>query len=183
MKSSLRRFLVVIAGCATAALSQNEKHFSLTMSPFHLALPVLELTGEYALSPKVGAAAIAGYGGVKETGISGNKINIPVLELGAQFNYYVTGSFRSGLQLGAELLWLKISPPDQQGITVKANGAAAGPFVGYKWIWGSGFTLFLQGGYEKLFAQAKAKDANGQEIQNSVEDGIPLLNVNLGWSF
>ncbi len=183
MKLRAHYILALLVFGVTAVFSQGDKNFSLTMSPLHLALPVIELTGEYALSPKVGAAAIAGYGGIKETGISGNKINIPVLELGAQFNYYVIGSFHRGLQLGAELLWIKVSPPDQQGITVAANGAAAGPFVGYKWIWGSGFTLFLQGGYERLFAQAKAKDANGQEIQASVEDGIPLLNINLGWSF
>jgi hypothetical protein len=41
----------------------------------------------------------------------------------------------------------------------------------------------IQGGYEFLVAQTKAVDASGQEIESSVDDGIPLLNVNIGWSF
>lgn len=131
----------------------------------------------------MGVAAIAGYGEIEETGIFSDKVNIPVLELGGQFNYYAIGSFRHGLQVGGERLWIKVSPPEQEGITLAANGTAAGPFVGYKWMARSSFTLFVQAGYQQLFAQAKAKDATGQEVEGSVEDGIVLLNINLGWSF
>ena len=56
--------LLTAAVCLTAPAprAQSDRAFSLTLSPFHLAMPVFELTGEYALSPKSGIAAIGGYG-------------------------------------------------------------------------------------------------------------------------
>lgn len=166
--------------------AQSERKFSLTMSPIHLAFPVLELTGEYALSPDFGIAAIGGYGSIeveKSNGISTSKEDIPILELGAQAMYYPWGDFNGGMQLGAELLWLKIFIPEEEGVTVSANGVAIGPMVGYKWILGFGLTFDVQGGYQFLFAQAKAKNAAGEELESSVDSGVPLLNLNMGWSF
>jgi len=152
------------------------------LSPFHLAAPIFEVTGEYALSPKLGVAGILGYGSITDTGVGNTKVKIPVLEIGTQLNYYLLGTFKHGMQAGGELLWLKFDPPEEQGITASANGFAIGPFLGYKWA-PSGLTIVIQGGYQLLFAQSKEMDSNGQELEGSVDGGIVLLNMNAGWSF
>jgi len=183
---SLKRFgilILTVLGFTTASQAQSEKTISITLSPIHLAFPIVEVTGEYALAPQFGVAGIFGYGSMTVDNSSGKSVKMPVLELGGQAAYYVLGSFRHGMQLGGELLWIKVSPPKDQGVTVAANGVAAGPFLGYKWVADFGLTLFIQGGYEFLFAQAKATDATGREIQSSADGGVPLLNLNLGWSF
>ena len=51
------------------------------------------------------------------------------------------------------------------------------------WTAVSGLTFDIQAGYEKFLAQVKAKDRLGNEIEDSVQGGIPLINLNLGWSF
>jgi hypothetical protein len=166
-----------------AAQAQQDKTFSLTISPFHLAMPVVELTGEYALSQDFGIAGIAGFGQMTAENNLGEEKDIPVLELGGQLDYYAVGSFRHGMQVGAELLWIKISPPENEGVTVSANGIAVGPLLGYKWAARFGLTLMAQLGWEFLFAQAEAQDRNGQEIEGSAEGQTLLLNLNAGWSF
>lgn len=177
------RFLTALAVCVAAAQAQTEQRFTLSFSPFHLALPVVEIMGEYALSPKFAVAAIGGFGSISVENSQNKLVTMPVLELGAQANYYVVGSFRHGMQLGAELLWLKIDPPTDQGVLVDVNGMALGPFVGYKWAARFGLTFMVQGGYEFLFAQADAKDEFGREAESSAESGVVLFNSNVGWSF
>ena len=184
---SLKRFgiliLAALGSAAVQAQAQADKIFSLTISPVHLILPIVEFTGEYALSRDFGIAAIGGYGSIQVKNSASKDIKLPVLELGAQAAYYALGSFRHGMQVGGELLWIKVSPPKDEGVTVAANGVAVGPFLGYKFISSFGLTVFVQGGYEFLFAQAKATDATGKEIEASADGGLPLLNINLGWSF
>jgi len=178
--SALLLAFVIGLGVARA---QPEKTFSLTISPIHLLLPAVELTGEYALTQKLGIAGIAGYGKTTTENSLNENVDIPILELGGQLDYYAIGSFRHGMQVGAEVLWIKVSPPKDQGVTLAGNGLAVGPLLGYKWAAGFGLTIFLQGGYEFLFAQAKAEDPSGQEIDSSIDSGIPLVNANVGWSF
>lgn len=180
------RFLLLAFACLTTAHAQTERTFSLTMSPVHLAFPIFEFTGEYAVSPKFGLAGIGGYGSTdleKSDGTTTTTEEIPVLELGAQAMYYPWGDFNGGMQVGAELLWIKVFIPEEEGVTVSANGVAIGPLAGYKWVTSFGLTFVVQGGYQFLFAQAKAKNSAGDEIESSVDSGIPLLNLNVGWSF
>jgi hypothetical protein len=175
-------FALALALGSGAAQAQD-KTFSLTISPFHLLLPVVELTGEYALSQDFGLAGIAGFGQITQENRLGDELDIPVLELGGQLDYYAVGSFRHGMQVGAELLWLKIYPPKNRGVTVTANGIAVGPLLGYKWAARFGLTFMVQLGYEFLLAQSLAKDQNGQEIEGSTDTHTVLLNMNAGWSF
>jgi len=167
----------------TAAQAEPERSFSLTISPIHLALPVLEFTGEYALAPNFGVAAIAGYGTTELEHSDGTKEDIGILELGAQAAYYLFGDFKGGMQVGGELLWIKPFLPKEEDITVSANGVAIGPMLGYKWVTEFGLTIFLQGGYQFLFASAKAENSAGEEAEASGDTGIPLVNINAGWSF
>lgn len=180
------RFILLSFACLTTAYAQPERTFSLTMSPIHAALSIFEFTGEYAVSPKFGVAGIGGYGGLeldKTDGTTTTKEDIPVLELGAQAIYYPWGNFNGGMQVGAELLWLKLFIPEEENVEVSVNGVAIGPMLGYKWVMGFGLTFDVQGGYQFLFAQAKGNDAEGTEVEASTDTGIPLINLNAGWSF
>jgi hypothetical protein len=169
--------------CLAAAQAETERSFSLTISPLHLIMPFYEFTGENALSPKFGVAAIGGYGSTELEYSDGSTKDIGIMELGAQAAYYVFGDFNGGMQVGGEVLWIKPFLPKESDVTVSVNGVAVGPMVGYKWVTEFGLTIFLQGGYEFLFAGAKAKNSAGEEIEASAETGVPLLNINAGWSF
>jgi hypothetical protein len=61
--------------------------------------------------------------------------------------------------------------------------AAVGPLIGYKLITSAGFTFFVQGGFQYVFVHAEASDDQGQSAQADASDFIPLLNLNVGWSF
>jgi hypothetical protein len=91
----------------------------------------------------------------------------------------------SSLQLGAEVLYLHVSTNRFEGATVEAaaGGVALGPFIGYKLITAIGFTFFAQGGFEYLAARAEATDSQGNTDHNEQAAFIPLLNLNVGWSF
>lgn len=183
MLSKRYGFLLSFAICLSSVQAQSVKRFSLTTSPIHLTFPVFELTGEYALAPKFGVAAIGGFGGMDVKNSVGNTVGLPVLELGLQANYYLVGDFGHGMQVGGELLWIKVDPPKDEGVTVDVNGLAVGPMVGYKWAASFGLTFMAQAGYQFLFAKAEAEDANGQQVEGSSSTGVPLINLNLGWSF
>jgi hypothetical protein len=146
--------------------------FSLTISPLHLFLPVVELTGEARVHDKVGVAVVGGAGKYTDDSVN---ISATVYELGAQVRFYVLGDFRQGLQLGAELLYLHLNAPD---IVATGEGLAIGPFIGYKIIVDAGFTFEAQLGFEHVSAQAQSGGSS-----ESQKDYIPLLNLNIGWSF
>ncbi|MFT4976662.1 MAG: hypothetical protein ACI8S6_002567 [Myxococcota bacterium] len=146
---------------------------AVTASPIHLTIPLLEVTGEVKLAPKISAALIAGYGIPDGTD--------SVIELGAQGRYYVLGDFRSGLQLGAEAIYLRVSASDS-GVTATGSGATFGPFVGGKWTADIGFTVDGQVGVQWSGISASATD--GETTASASEsDMSPLININLGWSF
>lgn len=149
-----------------------DKHVSVTISPLHLASPIVELTGEGRAADKAGIAAIAGVG--KASGY-------PAWELGAQGRYYLLGSFDHGMQLGGEILYVHLGTSEG---TVRASGAggAVGPFVGYKIAARFGLTFDAQLGAEYLFASANASSGSST-ASTSDSRIIPLLNLNLGWSF
>jgi hypothetical protein len=159
--------------------------FSLTISPFHLILPIYEFTGEFNINQNLGLALIGGYGNVKISKFDSdpqfsNDI-LKIYEIGGQINYYPIGSFDHGLQLGVEVLYVGIIG-NHENIEISANGIAVGPFIGYKIIFDSGFTLNFQLGYEKIFAYGKASDGTNS-ASDSGTDNIVLLNINAGWSF
>ena len=152
---------------------QMEKSFSLTISPFHLAMPVLELTAEKAVSPKLGIAGIAGFGSVPVENNLGEKKSIPILELGGQLDYYVVGSFRHGMQVGAEAVWIKVFIPDDEGVVVSANGIAVGPLLGYKWAARFGLTFMVQGGYQCCSRRRRVRMRRGTKSNRPRIRGFP----------
>jgi len=162
---------------AESADDHPRRVFSLTMSPLHLFLPVVELTGEARVADKLGIAGIAGAGKVSDDSASGTKLTAGVWELGAQVRYYLFGDFRHGMQLGAELLYMHLSSSE---LAVSGAGVAVGPFAGYKIITDIGFTFDAQLGVEYVAARAETNDLARKASDHSF---IPLLNLNVGWSF
>ena len=153
------------------------RNASLTISPVHLILPMAELTAEFRPAANVGVAIIGGIGRV--TGTTGlQTITATATEIGAQFNYYFLRDF-TGLHAGVEAIYLHIGDIEQDS-TVTAAGLAAGPYLGYKWTSGVGFTLMAQLGVEFVIARAKSSSTMMMAEQKNT---IPLLNLNAGWSF
>ena len=147
--------------------------FSLTISPLHLVLPVVELTAEARAHDKIGVALIGGGGKYTDPNVSG--ISASVYEVGGQVRAYVLGDFRHGMQLGGELLYLHL---DDKRLSATGEGLAIGPFVGYKIMTDIGFTFDAQVGFEYITARAQASGST-----NNDKSIIPLLNLNVGWSF
>ncbi len=150
---------------------------AVTWSPIHLTLPVFELTGEVRVMPKMGVALVLGAGSVTVDD-GGPKVKVSVYEVGGQFRYYVLGDFRHGMQLGAELLYLHASGSTSVESAVAA-GTAVGPFLGYKFTAGIGFTFDAQLGFERLFLAGQSSSGSSSSDAKT----IPMLNLNVGWSF
>jgi hypothetical protein len=146
--------------------------FSLTISPLHLILTVVELTGEARVHDKVGLAVIGGAGKFRDSLVG---VSATVIEAGAQVRYYVVGDFRHGMQLGAELLYLHLDFSDS---VATGEALAIGPFIGYKVIADAGFTFDVQLGFE----HASVRDSSGSPSNRDLKY-IPLLNLNIGRSF
>ncbi len=168
--------LTVFAQEAMPVAVSAPRLYSLTLSPVHLALPVVELTGEYRMAPKVSAALIGGFGSITA---DDNKFS--VIEAGAQARYYPLNTTKHEPHLGVEALWLHIAGDDLDNTDVSGTGAglAVGPFIGYKYTASFGLTFDSQVGYQFLALKADATDGSSA----SDSKGIVLLNLNLGWSF
>lgn len=176
---------LALLAISSPALAQDgaEHQLSLTLSPVHLAFPVVEVTGEYAYTRQVGLAAIVGVGNLEATSDDGTKTSIFLYELGVQGRYYILGDFEHGLQLGVEALHVGASgETEDSNISSSAAGLAIGPFVGYKFVASFGLTVDIQGGVQYVAVGASASDGE-ESASASNSDTIPLLNLNLGWSF
>lgn len=137
---------------------------SITTSPIHLLIPIVEVTAEFRVDDRVG---IAGIGGI------GSTLGILIGEVGASGRYYPFGDFDHGMQLGAEAIFVAAGT-SPNGTTVLGGGIAAGPFLGYKIAARFGLTFEIQ-----LGAAIVGVGAGGE-----TDVGLgPILNLNLGWSF
>lgn len=173
---------------ANAAPTSPRRSVSLTFSPLHLLFPVAEVTGEFRLADHVGVALIGGIGSIRSDKnlITGERTRFSVFELGGQVAAYPFSTFDKGFQVGAEIMYVGVKSDDNYGstrVTGAADGLAVGPFVGYKFVMREGLTLALQGGVEYLVARGEAQSSDGDRSEDSASAILPLLNVNLGWSF
>lgn len=159
----------------------DPRRVSITLSPIHLFMPILEATIELRAAPGLGLAGIVGLGSVAVEDEYGTKDRLSAFEAGAQIVWYPLDAFDS-LQLGAELLYVHVSG-DLEDVEGYGAGLAVGPFVGYKLLTDAGFTLFVQGGFQYMTLQAEARGSDGATSQDADSAIIPLLNFNLGWSF
>jgi hypothetical protein len=164
-------------GAEAEVTARAEPTVSVTISPVHLILPIVELTGELRLREQVSAAVILG-GGRRDVE------NFPATQLnaGVQGRWYALGTFRHGLQVGGELLYEHVAVHDTPPTTiVVAGGLGIGPFVGYKIATRSGFTFDGQLGARYMVTVGRI---TGEEpLPGDVDRWLPLLNLNVGWSF
>jgi hypothetical protein len=164
---------------------QRGPYVSLTFSPLHLLIgPIFEMQVEAQVVPHFGVALIGGIGTVKAEYDQIGTVSFSAYELGGQLVGYPLADFKS-LQLGAELMWVKVSTEEVSGrqITADAGGVAVGPFIGYKLITKAGFTFLAQGGFQYLTARAEATNEDGESASDESSTFLPLLNLNIGWSF
>ncbi len=170
------------AGPAAESSRERPGHiFSATFGPILLFIPALELNGEYRVLDKLGVAAVLGYGSWA-TDLEGDS-RVQQFQLGTQANYYVLGDFDHGLHLGAHLEGRRATLSTDDA-TAAANGLLVGGLAGYKVAASFGLTFMLQAGYAFAFVSATGSDTAGQvQISQDDSSGLPLLRINLGWSF
>ena len=166
---------LISAAPAASAQDTTQHDVSVTFSPIHLLLPVLELQGEFKLSPQMSTSAILGFGKASD---DAGTIDATVFEIGGQFTYYLVGDFDHGMQLGAEVLFLYLSDENATPGGVFGGGLSIGPYIGYKIAADFGLTFMAQVG-----ASFVAVAASGNGTTESADMIGPLVNVNLGWSF
>ena len=135
--------------------------------------------------PHLGIAAIGGIGSTSSdaTVADVGTQKFSVYELGTQLVGYPLRPFES-LQLGAELMWIHVGTKTFNGQPIEANagGVALGPLVGYKLLTTIGFTFFAQGGFQ--YVAIKANASNETDSASAKRSAfVPLLNLNIGWSF
>ncbi len=164
---------------------------SITLSPIHLFFPIVELTVEYRLSDSMGVAAIGGVGTIttkknvmfsRTTHTGESTESYKAYQVGAQFRYYLLGSFIHGMQIGAEAMFLHLDRSADDDIAAKGEGLLVGPFLGYKIAANDGFTFDIQVGAHYLLVIAKASNATNSA---SAEESLitRFLNFNIGYSF
>lgn len=159
---------------ATTAYSQTDRPISLWLSILDLWSPAVKLGLEYQLSNNMGLAGVFGSGSINGKGM---------LEVGAQYNYYLTGNFNNGLHVGSELLFTNVTGTRTgYNTSFSVNAIGLNPYLGYKYSSRYGFTAILQGGVKCMYATA---DFVGRDFTSSpaTPQAEGLLNINIGWSF
>jgi len=158
--------------------------YVISLSPLHLAFPIVEGAIEVPVGENMSVSGIFGYGSISVTDAFNRDVTFPVWEAGTQLRYYPNGSQERGLQIGIEAMYVNVDLDDEfPTVTVDTNGYSIGPFIGYKWNFDSNAVIDLQFGFARYFAQVKAKDSFGNEIESSANQNGPLLNINAGYAF
>lgn len=173
---------------SVATMKEKTHIMSLTFSPIHLLMPVVEITGEFKAHDQWSLALIGGGGSVTVKDEALGDPSFTVWEVGGQFRYYVVGDFDHGMQLGGEILYVNVDSGDIETSSGRVTGTGSGvsiaPFVGYKIATKIGFTFDAQLGIALmgLGASAEAVDTGETAKAKDTRWG-PLLNLNVGWSF
>ncbi|MEJ7601253.1 MAG: hypothetical protein WKG01_25335 [Kofleriaceae bacterium] len=173
-KSFLFSLAVLSVASPAHADERSEPRVSITVSPVHLVIPVGELTAELRAHDKLGIAAVVGIGSVS---VDRFEDRVAVYEAGISARYYLTGSFRTGIQLGAEALYLHAATKDDS-MAVRAQGLGLSPFAGYKWTGRSGLTLEGQLGVTYVAVRADSETAAAEDSRVG-----PMVNLNIGYGF
>ena len=189
-----------------AVSKTDDSHMAaVTIAPIMLAIGLFEFTGEYKIADKMGVGVIVGVGSIEtETIVNGEKdrTSQSLYELGAQFRYYLLGDFNHGLQVGVEFAHVGASAAETDAVTedgetvkvaakVDVAGTGVGGFIGYKIAADFGLTFELQAGVQQFSLDAEGEGTASNDSGTTVtveakESGtaiLPLVNIQLGWSF
>ena len=156
--------VVGLAGGTARAEGEEYKRLTLTVNAPYLLVPLFELNAEVAVRPNW---SVAIRGGVGNSDLGG--VPRTIMEFGGQAAYYATGNASRGVQLGLDTRL--VSYEGDGMLAGLGDGIAAGPFVGYKRVFGPGFTLA---------AQVGAQVAISGESEDPV---LPYVALSAGWSF
>lgn len=163
----LARFIVLgLAMSCFTRPAHAERRTTVMVEPLYLVIGMVDSTIEYEPTPRVGVAAIAGYGRPM--------LGASLYDLGAQGNVYLQHDF-TGLHLGGELryLWGDFSVPFVDTPMSDSRERLVGVYAGYKWIASYGLTAVLQLGVGHMAVR-------GADPMSKM---IPIANLNVGWSF
>ena len=168
----------------TARVAPARPTLTIMWAPLRLVIPLAELTAEYRVLDKLGVSLTAGAG---KRSLSVNTMEVPgaELEAGGQVRYYFGGDFARGFELGGELLYERVhfDEPFPAGIVAAAaGGLTVGPFAGYKIATHIGFTFEAQLGARYLAVDPPIQGASGMMLP-AIDRWLPLLHLNVGWSF
>jgi len=152
-------------------------------APLRLVIPLVEFTAEYRVADKIGVSVTLGAG-TREVSGAGTNVTGTELEGGLQGRYYVVGDFDHGMELGAELLEEYVKFDDvPAGLAVAAGGLTLGAFIGYKIATRIGFTFEAQVGARYLVVEPAVQGDTTLGSPPIDEKWLPLLHLNVGWSF
>lgn len=188
-RNPARRAAAILISLATlfvapSAFAASPTSIAVTVSPLHLIIPLIEVTGEFRLLDQVSVAGIVGAGRIQGTSAGAN-IDLTLFEIGVQGRYYVLGNFNSGLQLGVEAMQIGVAGGASNGTTevsAKGRGLSLGAFAGYKHTFGFGLVLDGQLGYSSIIVAASGSSGS-TTASTSESSRSPLLNLNIGWAF
>ena len=172
---------LLLPAVAVAEPEPRGETVTVTVSPVHLVLPVVEAQIEYYASELISVAILGGGGTITTELSDGESVTFDVLEVGGQARAYFYGSSEGGAHAGVEVMYVKLDG-DVDGVTGVGSGLAGGAIAGYKWVFGPGFVLDLNGGIG--FGRVDAEATDGDETETKSEtQALPIININIGWAF
>ncbi|MBA3457629.1 MAG: hypothetical protein H0T42_31395 [Deltaproteobacteria bacterium] len=158
--------------------------FTVMWAPLRAVIPLVEFTFEYRVMPKLGVSLTLGAGTRTIEDQAGTEYSGTEIDVGGQVRYYLLGNFRHGMQLGAEVLEEYVNFEDlPAGVGAAAGGFTVGPFIGYKFATGVGFTFEAQAGVRYVVVEPEAQGGVGSPGFTTEDKVLPLVHLNVGWSF
>ncbi len=170
--------------------AEDDGHrFSISAPPFLFLSPLLELTGEFRLTDKMGFAGILGGGLTSEledvTDPSSERANLMTFRFGGQANFYALGDFDHGLQAGIEVKgeYLRGEVPWVNDVMVTTYGVTPATYLGYKFAASFGLTFMIQLGLGYAIVNAEVEGDDNVQVE-VINDGLTGMGtLNMGWSF
>ncbi len=168
------------------AQSEDVKPNVVKLNPLGAFFGAANLSYERALSEKSSVVISPSFGFFKTGGFKYTTYGI-----GGEYRFYFSKSktapsgMYAGPGAGVTFGTAKISDEFNNGEEAEktnVTGFNARAIIGHQWIWGSGFTLDLNGGIQYL--NLKFKDETGSFAGSEAFSGIlPSLSVAIGYNF
>jgi hypothetical protein len=173
---------------------------TITASPLAMIAPLAYVSAELHLASNIGIAGIGALGRARSCGPDTGYIAAQLdactgpsgmsFGLGGQLNYYFMRPF-AGVHAGLEVMYghAKYSGADSANVAyaLDDNTFRTGPYVGYKLIVGSGFTLLAQVGVTYATSTSKVESMSGAVSMANPpmqQGGLgSLFKHQLGWTF